>query len=185
MNYDYILIVVKIFLKEIMRNFKKEDYTLELGEVMDYMTTTLYNEFPTDVLTIEYLILSILDTRNCHANVILDNCLMSENIEELRKIYISVLERHIKPQLKRFGEVQFNDDLVNALDAAKTEAQKLNVRPIGTEHILLAILNKDNHFSETDIFEKFRLEYEFIFKILPHFMHFSGFWPGNEGSVRP
>lgn len=163
MNYDYILIVVKIFLKEIMRNFKKEDYTLELGEVMDYMTTTLYNEFPTDVLTIEYLILSILDTRNCHANVILDNCLMSENIEELRKIYISVLERHIKPQLKRFGEVQFNDDLVNALDAAKTEAQKLNVRPIGTEHILLAILNKDNHFSETDIFEKFRLEYEFIF----------------------
>lgn len=145
-----------------MSKFREEDYTLEFNEVMDYMTSTLYNEFPTDVLTLEYLILAILDNRNCHANMILDNCLMSENIEELRKIYVSVLDKHMKPQLKG-DKLVFNDDLIKAMDCAKAEAEKLNCSPIGTEHILLAILNKDNGFAETDVFEKFRLEYHFIF----------------------
>ena len=145
-----------------MSKFREEDYTLEFNEVMDYMTSTLHNEFPTDVLTLEYLILAILDNRNCHANMILDNCLMSENIEELRKIYVSVLDKHMKPQLKG-DKLIFNDDLIKAMDCAKAEAEKLNCSPIGTEHILLAILNKDNGFAETEVFEKFRLEYHFIF----------------------
>lgn len=145
-----------------MGKFREEDYTLEFNEVMDYMTSTLYNEFPTDMLTLEYLILAILDNRNSHANIILDNCLMSENIEELRKIYVSVLDKHMKPQLKTENLV-FNDDLLKAMDCAKKEAEKLNSSPIGTEHILLAILNKDNGFAETEVFEKFRLEYNFIF----------------------
>ena len=155
----YILNVIKL---KIMSKFREEDYTLEFNEVMDYMTSTLYNEFPTDVLTLEYLILAILDNRNCHANMILDNCLMSENIEELRKIYVSVLDKHMKPQLKS-DKLVFNDDLIKAMDCAKAEAEKLNCSPIGTEHILLAILNKDNGFAETEVFEKFRLEYDFIF----------------------
>ena len=139
-----------------MGKFREEDYTLEFNEVMDYMTSTLYNEFPTDMLTLEYLILAILDNRNSHANIILDNCLMSENIEELRKIYVSVLDKHMKPQLKTENLV-FNDDLLKAMDCAKKEAEKLNSSPIGTEHILLAILNKENGFAETEVFEKFRL----------------------------
>lgn len=155
----YILNVNKL---KIMSEFREEDYTLEFNEVMEYMASTLYNEFPTDVLTLEYLILAILDNRNCHANMILDNCLMSENIEELRKIYVSVLDKHTKPQLKS-DKLVFNDDLIKVMDCAKTEAEKLNSSPIGTEHILLAMLNKENNFAETEVFEKFRLEYDFIF----------------------
>ena len=145
-----------------MSKFKESDYTLEFNEVMEYMTNTLFNEFPTDVLTLEYLILAILDNRSCHANMILDNCLMSNNIEELRKIYGSVLEKHVKPQLKT-NKVIFSEDLIKALDCSKIEADKLSNSPIGTEHILLAILNKENKFKEFEIFEKFRLEYDFIF----------------------
>ncbi len=155
----YILNVNKL---KIMSEFREEDYTLEFNEVMEYMASTLYNEFPTDVLTLEYLILAILDNRNCHANMILDNCLMSENIEELRKIYVSVLDKHTKPQLKG-DKLVFNDDLIKVMDCAKIEAEKLNSSPIGTEHILLAMLNKENNFAETEVFEKFRLEYDFIF----------------------
>ena len=145
-----------------MNDINKNEYTLEFNDVLDYMTSTLFNEFPTDTLTLEYLILSILDTRNCHANMILDNCLMSDNIDELRKIYVSVLEKHIKPQLKP-STASFNDDLVKAINASKEEAKKLNSMPVGTEHLLLAILNKENNFRETEIFEKFRLEYDFIY----------------------
>ncbi len=141
---------------------KKEEYTLEFNDMMEYMTSTLYNEFPTDVLTLEYLILSILDKRNCHANVILDNCLMSDNIDELRKIYVSVLEKHMKPQLKS-KYPQFNEDVEKVIDCAKEESKKLKSNLVGTEHILLALLNKDNGFAETEVFDKFRLEYEFIF----------------------
>lgn len=144
-----------------MSRLKENEFTLEFNEVIDYMTSTLFNEFPTDVLTLEYLILSILDNRNCHANMILDNCLMSNNIEELRKIYVSVLDKHIKPQLKA-DKIIFNDDLIKAIDCSKIEAEKLNTRPVGTEHILLAILNKDNNFREAEVFNKFRLEYDFI-----------------------
>ena len=144
-----------------MSKYKETDYTMEFNDVMNYMTTTLFNEFPTDVLPLEYLILSILDNRNCHANMILDNCLMSNNIEELRKIYVSVLDKYVKPQLKP-TKVMFNNDLVRLLECSKREAEKLNTSPIGTEHILLALLNKDNFFKEAEVFNKFRLEYDFI-----------------------
>lgn len=144
-----------------MSILKENECTLEFNEVMGYISSTLFNEFPTDVITLEYLILAILDNRNCHANLILDNCLMSNNIEELRKIYISVLEKHIKPQLKA-STILFNDDLVKALNCAEMEANKLNTRPIGTEHVLLAILNRNNNFKEAEIFNKFRLDYNFI-----------------------
>ena len=138
------------------------NYTIELNGVLDYMSTVLLNEFPTDVLTPEYLILAILDTRDCHANLILDNCLMSNNIEELRKVYVSVIDSHTKPQLKD-GNVRFNEELMRILECAKTESEKLNNSQIGTEHVLLAILNKENGFKEENVFGKFMLQYEFIF----------------------
>lgn len=137
------------------------NYTLELNEVMDYMSNTLSNEFPTDILTPEYLILSILDTRNCHANLILDNCLMSNNLEELRKAYVSVIESHMRPQLKG-QNVAFGDELIRLIECAKKEKEKLKNNETGTEHILLAVLNKEYGFKNSEVFDKFRLEYEFI-----------------------
>lgn len=138
------------------------NYTIELNGVLDYMSTVLLNEFPTDVLTPEYLILAILDTRDSHANLILDNCLMSNNIDELRKVYVEVINSHINPQLKD-GNVRFNDELMRILDCARIESEKLNNSQVGSEHVLLAILNKENNFKEENVFSRFMLQYEFIF----------------------
>lgn len=145
-----------------MSNKNQSNYTIELNEVLEHMSTVLLNEFPTDVLTPEYLILSILDTRDSHANLILDNCLMSNNIEELRKIYVQVIDEHIKPQLKD-GNVRYNDELIRILNCACDESDKLNNSQVGTEHVLLAVLNKNNNFKEEAIFSKFMLQYEFIY----------------------
>jgi ATP-dependent Clp protease ATP-binding subunit ClpC len=87
---------------------------------------------------------------------------MSNNIEELRRVYVEVIDKHIKPQLKD-GNVKFNDELVRILDCAKIESEKLNNSQVGTEHVLLAILNKENNFNEESVFDKFMLQYEFIF----------------------
>jgi len=147
--------------KKIMSRKKDNSYTLELNEVMSYMTDTLIHEFPTDLLTPEYLILSMLDIRNCHANLILDNCLMSNNLDELRKVYVSAIESHMNPQVK-MDDIRFNDELVRLLECAQKERDKLKNIEIGTEHILLAVLNKEYGFKNAEVFDKFRLEYEFI-----------------------
>lgn len=140
----------------------KGNYTIELEEVLEHMTTVLTTEFPTDTLTPEYLILSILDTRDSHANMILDNCLMSNNIDELRKIYVSVIDSHSKPRITT-GKPSVGDEVKRILDCARDEADKLNNDQVGTEHILLALLNRENGFKEEDIFSQFMLEYEFIY----------------------
>ena len=143
---------------------KKENiYTLEMNEVLSYMTDTLVNEFPTDVVAPEYLILSMLDVRNCHANLILDNCLMSNNIEELRKVYVSAIEAHMRPQLNG-KDIIMGDEIIRLLNCAKAESEKMKNPEVGTEHVLLAVLNKDNGFKNSEVFSKFRLEYEFIYE---------------------
>ena len=146
-----------------MSKEKESIYTLEMNEVMSYMTDTLVNEFPTNVITPEYIILSILDVRNCHANLILDNCLMSNNIEELRKVYVSAIEAHMNPQMKGKGVIM-GEEMIRLLNCAKTESEKMNNPEVGTEHVLLAVLNKDNGFKNSEVFSKFRLEYEFIYE---------------------
>ena len=137
-------------------------YTMEMNEVMSYMTDNLINEFPTGVFTPEYLILSILDIRNCHANLILDNCLMSNNIEELRKVYVSAIEAHVKPKIG--NEAVFGDEIIRLLNCARAEADKMQNPEVGSEHVLLAVLNKANNFKNAEVFDKFRLEYNFIYE---------------------
>lgn len=145
-----------------MNKTKEIQYTIELVNILDYMGTVILDEFPTDEFTLEYLILSILDNRDCHANMILDNCLMSDNLEELRKAYVAVLDKHSKPQLKS-NNPTYNDEVDKVLTCAEMECEKLSSQEVGTEHILLAILNRDYGFVETDIFEKFKLDYDYIF----------------------
>lgn len=140
---------------------KQKKYTLEMESLLSYMTDNLAIEFPTDTLTPAYLILSILDNRNCHANLILDNCLMSDNLEELKAIYADALKAHSKQQNIN-DKIIFNDELTRLIDSAKFECEKTKSSLIGSEHILLAILNKENNFQEADVFDKFRLEYEFM-----------------------
>ena len=77
-----------------MGEINNRNYSYELQEVLSYMIDILVNEFPTEVFTPEYLIVSILDTKKCHANMFLDNYLMSNNMEELREIYTSVLKNN-------------------------------------------------------------------------------------------
>lgn len=139
-------------------------YSRELQDVLSYMTDILVNEFPTDVFTLEYLVSAILDTKKCHANLILDNCLMSNNIEELKGIYISYLRDHASVVLlKDKGEkISFNETLNNIMESAITEQNKINSNLCGTEHILLAILNPQNDNTVQAVLKTVGLEYNFI-----------------------
>lgn len=144
----------------------KKNYSYELQEVLSYMIEVLSTEFPTDVFTPEYLIVSILDTKKCHANLFLDNYLMSNNIDELREIYTSVLGIDKKPILnnsKNKDKVEFDAELNKIMEKAEEESDKLGSSQIGTEHILLSILNPENEIKIQEVFRTVGIDYELIF----------------------
>lgn len=144
---------------------EKKNYSFELQEVLSYMIDVLVNEFPTDVFTPEYLIVSILDTKKCHANMFLDNYLMSNNMEELREIYTSVLTSNDKPILSdnKKEKVEFNFELNKIMERAEEEAEKLGSKSIGTEHVLLSILNPNNEIKTQEVFRTVGIDYDLIF----------------------
>lgn len=144
---------------------EKKNYSYELQEVLSYMIDVLATEFPTDVFTPEYLIVSILDTKKCHANMFLDNYLMSNNIDELREIYTSVLKSNNKPIIKERDKdnVEFDFELNRIMEASEEEADKTNSNQIGTEHVLLAILNPANGIKIQEVFRTVGIDYELIF----------------------
>ena len=143
----------------------KKNYSYELQEVLNYMIDVLANEFPTDVFTPEYLIVSILDVKKCHANLFLDNYLMSNNMDELREIYVNVLKGNTKPIVKEKSEskVEFDFELNKIMECAEAESEKTNSPQIGTEHVLLSILNPDNNIKLQEIFKTVGIDYELIF----------------------
>ena len=150
-----------------MGEINNKNYSYELQEVLSYMIDILANEFPTKVFTPEYLIVSILDTKKCHANMFLDNYLMSNNMEELREIYTSVLKESNNGNDVIVGEkketVEFDFELNKIMEMAVEEADKTNGTQIGTEHVLLSILNPDNQFKVQEVFKTVGIDYELIF----------------------
>ena len=146
---------------------ENKNYSYELQEVLSYMVDILVNEFPTEVFTPEYLIVSILDTKKCHANLLLDNYLMSNNMDELREIYTSVLRQNDKPIIskEKKDDIEFDFELNKIMESAEEEAAKTNSSQIGTEHVLLSILNPKNNIKIQEVFKTVGLCYEFIFML--------------------
>ena len=148
------------------------NFTYELKQVFSYMMEVLVDEFPTEVLTPEYLMVSMLDTSNCHANMVIYNWLKDEDIETLRMAYISVLKdyRHSRKGKKddvNVLKIVLSEDLEDLIDAAEAEANSIEVgSPIGSEHILLAILNKANKMKITKVLENSGLRYDAVRKQL-------------------
>ena len=143
---------------------ENKNFSKELQDVILYMSDVLLNEFPTDLFTVEYLIVSILDNKKCHANQILDNCLMTKNIDELKKIYIGWLEANKKPFINIKEITVRNDEILsNILSNAEKEQSIINSNQIGTEHIFLAMLNPINNcFKVIDVFKSIGLDYHLI-----------------------
>lgn len=142
----------------------KKPYSKELSDVLEYMVDILSNEFPTGMFTPEYLMVAILDVKKCHANVILDNYLMSENMEEIREIYTSVLSNgNSAPVVSNSKKADFDYELGRILEMAEVESNKLSVNEVGTEHVLLSILNPENNFRLSEVFRSVGIDYKFLF----------------------
>lgn len=135
----------------------------ELIDVLNYIDEVLINEFPTKQYRPEYLILSILDNSKCHANLILDGVLMSETMEHLRNFYCDELKsKKSKPIFNKSEEQSFNKELMQLMTCAAQEANMRNVDNVGTEHVLLALVNTSYDFKCGKELIKCGIQYDYV-----------------------
>ena len=141
------------------------NFSTELQTLITYMHDVLSIEYPTKELHIGYMILAILDNKKCHAYGLLNTCLMSSNINELRAIYSETLEENSTPQFykNKSEECVLDEDFKKILEAAKDEQETLGGKYLGSEHVLLAILNPKNIVDGTiEIFKNIGIDYPFL-----------------------
>ena len=133
----------------------------EYKDILAYMLDVLGNEFPTAEFTPEYIMLAILDNPRCHANLVMDNILMTDTLDYLRNYYAQVIrEEPKKPILNK--DVKFDKELSDIINRAEDEAEFLNSTKLGSEHILLSIINPSNHFKVGEKLISFGLAYDSI-----------------------
>ena len=140
-------------------------YSNDLKNILSYMVDVLSKEFPTEVFSVEYLIVSILDNSKSHAYTILDNCLMTSNLEELKSIYINWLKlnRGEKNIIIKQDSVDFNEELDRILTNAEKERENLKSILVGSEHVLLSMLNPINKCEKIqEVFKNMGITYNFI-----------------------
>ncbi len=136
---------------------KNTEYT----DILAYMLDVLNNEFPTVEFTPEYIMLSILDNPRCHANMIMDNILMTDTLDYLRNYYADVIKgQPKKPILNITTKFKFNEELTGIYDKAEIEANAMSSSKLGSEHILLAIMNPSNHFKIAEKLNSLGLSYD-------------------------
>ena len=139
------------------------DYTIEMKEVLNYMSDILITEFPTDKLTIEYMVVALLDKKKCHAFMILDNKLTSTSINSLHDFYLEIIKNNNKNPSIIDKNAKFDDNLIDLIEKGKNEAEKLENKLIGSEHILLALLDENNSNPIKRTFNTIGLDYNFIY----------------------
>ena len=133
----------------------------EYKDILAYMLDILGNEFPTAEFTPEYIMLAILDNPRCHANLVIDNILMTDTLDYLRSYYAQVIrEEPKKPILNK--DVKFDKELSDIINRAEDEAEFLTSTKLGSEHILLSIINPANHFKVGEKLISFGLAYDSI-----------------------
>ena len=133
----------------------------EYKDILAYMLDVLGNEFPISEFTPEYIMLAILDNPRCHANLVMDNILMTDTLDYLRNYYAQVIrEEPKKPILNK--DVKFDKELSDIINRAEDEAEFLTSTKLGSEHILLSIINPANHFKVGEKLISFGLAYDSI-----------------------
>lgn len=140
-------------------------YSKELDEVVLYMETSILNEIPSKELTPEHLVLAMLDTKNCHAHMILESYLMNNNIISLRDLFANALtasNNEISGLTNDIIEIPFSKDMNKLMEDAENEKEITKSSILGTEHFLLALLNPELNLNSGKILKSAGIDYNNI-----------------------
>lgn len=141
-----------------------KEKTKEYKDVLDYMENVIGNEFPTAEFTPYHLILSIFDSNKCHANIIMDNVLMSDTMDSLREYYSKEISSLNSKPILQEKKGSYDKELQDILTKADEEAEHAKAKKVGSEHIMLALLNPNNTYSSSQEMLRCGLHYDYISK---------------------
>ena len=139
--------------------------TSELKDVIRYVQEVLFNEFPSKDISLEYIVTAMFDNKRCHANMVLNNCLTSSNLDEIGNIFISYLQTHSNEGAIQNITPIFTQDVERIFDYAAKELDDNQL--IGSEHILLAMLKEENKCTKIiEIFKNIGIDYTFLLSMM-------------------
>lgn len=137
------IIVAETFINGIIMT-QNENYTNELNRLLGFMENTLGREMPTPVLTLEYLILAILDQKDSNIYRIIDDCCSNMAKNRIYTTYRQILQGRALSAIKPNREIKYDSKLTDALAGADAERKLLGADKLGSEHVLLHILADDS-----------------------------------------
>lgn len=143
----------------------EQKFSSELQNLFSYIVDVLTMEYPSKKVSIEYMIVAILDNKRSHAYALLNSCLMSSSIAELRNIYGEKLKNNSTPQFYKHqeDELKFDEETEKIFQLARQEFDNMNSLYVGSEHILLALLSPNNENQNiVEVFKNVGVDYAFI-----------------------
>lgn len=142
----------------------EQKFSSELQNLFSYIVDVLNVEYPTKKINVDYMLVAILDNKKCHAYALLNSCLMSSNINELRNIYGEKLKNNSSPQFykNKENEIQFDEEMETIFQLARQEFEEMNAPFVGSEHVFLAILNHNSDNGIVEVFKNIGVDYAFI-----------------------
>lgn len=143
---------------------KEKQVTEELKNIILCMRDNLHKKYQTEYLTPEYVIIAILNDKKCHAYSMLDMFVTNSNLKNLKTIYDNyLLSEYLNSQVATSDSPQFNDELSSIFDEASEEQANLQADLLGSEHILLAMLNPIyKHNTIIEVFKNIGINYDIL-----------------------
>lgn len=143
--YNNVIILIKNMIDKI--------FTKELEQIFQYIEENLIKEFPTEKITIDYLILSILENDNSIAYNSLCKLMLNDSINILKeKYYKKITNNSILCRNNRFS---FDKKYEQIINKAKNEINKNKTKNINSGLLLCVLLEEDkiinNDFKEMGV----------------------------------
>lgn len=137
----------------------KTQFSQELQNMLDYLENKLFNEFPTNSITTEYIIVSMLDCKESLVGLTLSFNLTEESLKALYSVYIGkLLKRENTPIIEQ--KISYSNEVENLFEKAQVERKKHNFEELNSLHLLLAILSDDNAYQKS--FQTIGITYSYI-----------------------
>ena len=136
--------------------------TVELENVLSYMTETLTREFPIEKVTPEYFIVAVLDKKKCNAYVLLSTMMNNQKLDDIKHIFIQHINDNIAPIVN--AKATIGNELGEIISQADNERLIMNHPFIGSQHVILAMLNPvNNHERMMKAFQNMGVDYGVIY----------------------
>lgn len=106
-----------------------KNFTEELEQIFTYIKENLIKEFPTDKITVEYFMLSVLENDTSIAYKSLSRTMLNESMDVMKEWYYKYLANNTRQITDNY---QFDNELKHYIDLSDVEKEKLNLDKINS-----------------------------------------------------